>query len=145
MGPRDATMRRDDGARPSFLSSRSQPTERRRIVDSVAFRRPFTLPSGDSSAIQRLRGILGAMARPVRIEYPGAVYHVTSRGNERKAIFRTDADRETFLAFLGKVVHRFAWRLSAWVLMSNHFHLVSQTPEPNVSRDMRLLNVSCAG
>src|SRR5260221_2993059 len=47
------------------------------------------------------------MARPLRIEYPGAVYHLTSRGNERKAIFRADADREAFLAFLGKVVHRF--------------------------------------
>src|SRR5260221_12047174 len=85
------------------------------------------------------------MARPLRIEYPGAVYHLTSRGNERKAIFRADADREAFLAFLGKVVHRFGWRLSAWVLMSNHFHLVIQTPEPNLSRGMHWLNGSYAG
>ena len=60
------------------------------------------------------------MARPLRIEYPGAVYHLTSRGNERKAIFRTDADREAFLAFLGKAVKRFGWSLTAWVLMNNH-------------------------
>jgi REP element-mobilizing transposase RayT len=85
------------------------------------------------------------MARPLRIEYPGAVYHLTSRGNERKAIFRADSDREAFLAFLGKVVHRFGWRLSAWVLMSNHFHLVIQTPEPNLSRGMHWLNGSYAG
>src|SRR5260370_10267376 len=85
------------------------------------------------------------MARPVRIEYPGAVYHLTSRGNERKAIFRADADREAFLAFLGKVVHRFGWRLSAWVLMSNHFHLVIQTPEPNLSRGIHWLNGSYPG
>ena len=85
------------------------------------------------------------MARPVRIEYPGAVYHITSRGNERKDIFRADSDREAFLAFLGKVVERFGWRLSAWVLMSNHFHLVIQTPEPNLSRGMHWLNGSYAG
>jgi putative transposase len=85
------------------------------------------------------------MARPVRIEYPGAVYHVTSRGNERKAIFRTDADRETFLAFLGKTVKRFGWSLSAWVMMDNHFHIVVQTPEPNLSRGMHWLNGSYAG
>jgi len=85
------------------------------------------------------------MARPLRIEYPGAVYHVTSRGNERKAIFRTNADREAFLAFLGKTVNRFGWSLIAWVLMTNHFHLVIQTPEPNLSRGMHWLNGSYAG
>ncbi len=79
------------------------------------------------------------------IEYPGAVYHVTSRGNERKAIFRTNADREAFLAFLGKTVKRFGWSLTAWVLMTNHFHLVIQTPEPNLSRGMHWLNGSYAG
>jgi putative transposase len=85
------------------------------------------------------------MARPLRIEYPGAVYHVTSRGNERRAIFRTDADREAFLAFIGKAVKRFGWSLTAWVLMTNHFHLVIQTPEPNLSRGMHWLNGSYAG
>jgi putative transposase len=85
------------------------------------------------------------MARPLRIEYPGAVYHVTSRGNERKAIFRTDADREAFLTFVGRAVKRFGWSLTAWVLMTNHFHLVIQTPEPNLSRGMHWLNGSYAG
>jgi REP element-mobilizing transposase RayT len=85
------------------------------------------------------------MTRPLRIEYPGAVYHVTSRGNERKAIFRTNADREAFLAFLGQTVKRFGWSVTAWVLMTNHFHLVIQTPEPNLSRGMHWLNGSYAG
>jgi REP element-mobilizing transposase RayT len=85
------------------------------------------------------------MARPLRIEYPGAVYHVTSRGNERKAIFRSNADREAFLAFLGQTVKRFGWSVTAWVLMTNHFHLVIQTPEPNLSRGMHWLNGSYAG
>jgi REP element-mobilizing transposase RayT len=85
------------------------------------------------------------MARPVRIEYPGAVYHVTSRGNERRTIFQGDSDREAFLAFLCKAVKRFGWSLSAWVLMPNHFHLVVQTPEPNLSRGMHWLNGCYAG
>ncbi|HYI10194.1 MAG TPA: transposase [Thermoanaerobaculia bacterium] len=80
------------------------------------------------------------MARPLRIEYPNALHHVTSRGNEQRDIFRTDKDRETFLRFLEKAVKRFGWSLSAWVLMSNHFHLVIQTPKPNLSRGMQWLN-----
>jgi REP element-mobilizing transposase RayT len=81
------------------------------------------------------------MARSIRVEYPGAVHHVTSRGNERKRIFRSDADRRKFLALLGEAVHRFAWRLTAWVLMSNHFHLVLETPESlTLSDGMQWLN-----
>ena len=64
------------------------------------------------------------MARPLRIEYPGAVYHVTSRGNARKAIFRDDADRNDFLATLGRVVERFGWVCHAWCLMDNRYHLL---------------------
>lgn len=85
------------------------------------------------------------MARPLRIEYPGAVYHVTSRGNERRPIFRSDRDRRTFLLFLSMAVKRFGWSVSAWVLMTNHFHLVIQTPEPNLSRGMQWLNGAYAG
>jgi putative transposase len=85
------------------------------------------------------------MARPLRIEFPGAVYHVTSRGNEKRPIFKNDRDRKTFLAFLGETAKRFGWSVTAWVLMSNHFHLVLQTPAPNLSRGMHWLNGSYAG
>ena len=80
------------------------------------------------------------MARPLRNEFAGALYHVTSRGNERRPIFRNDHDRRTFLSVLGEAATRFGWSVSAYVLMTNHFHLVIQTPEPNLSRGMRWLN-----
>ncbi|MBI2214219.1 MAG: transposase [Acidobacteria bacterium] len=80
------------------------------------------------------------MARALRIEYPGAVYHITSRGNEKRDIFVDDADRQKFLDFLGEAVIRFGWILSAYTLMTNHFHLVVATPTPNVSRGMQWLN-----
>jgi REP element-mobilizing transposase RayT len=85
------------------------------------------------------------MARPLRIEFPGAVYHVTSRGNEKRSIFKNDRDRKAFLGFLGETAKRFGWSITAWVLMTNHFHLVLQTPEPNLSRGMHWLNGSYAG
>jgi putative transposase len=94
-----------------------------------------------SSVSEKHRGILGgAMARQLRIEFPDALYHVTSRGNERRPIFYTDEDRLAFLDFLGTAVKRFGWSVTAWVLMTNHFHLVIQTPKPNLSRGMHWLN-----
>lgn len=80
------------------------------------------------------------MARPLRIEFAGALYHVTSRGNERRPIFRSDRDRRTFLSLLEQAAKRFRWSVTAFVLMTNHFHLVSQTPDPNLSRGMQWLN-----
>jgi REP element-mobilizing transposase RayT len=80
------------------------------------------------------------MARSLRIEFAGALYHVTSRGNERRPIFRANRDREMFLSFLGAATRRFGWSVTAWVLMTNHFHLVVQTPQPNLSRGMQWLN-----
>jgi putative transposase len=80
------------------------------------------------------------MARPLRLEFAGATHHVTSRGNERRNIFRNDVDRKTFLQFLGEATDRFGWSVTAWVLMSNHFHIVIQTPEANLSRGMHWLN-----
>jgi putative transposase len=80
------------------------------------------------------------MARPLRLEFADALYHVTSRGNERRPIFRTIRDRQQFLLFLGIAVKRFGWSLTAWVLMTNHYHLVMQTPEPNLSKGMHWLN-----
>jgi putative transposase len=80
------------------------------------------------------------MTRALRIDFPSALYHVTSRGNEQRPIFRHDSDRLRFLDFLRKTVERFGWSLTAWVLMDNHFHLVTQTAEANVSRGMHWLN-----
>jgi REP element-mobilizing transposase RayT len=62
------------------------------------------------------------------------VWHVTSRGNERREIFRDDEDRERFLTTLGRVVQTFRWRVHAYVLMGNHYHLLVETPEPTIAR-----------
>src|SRR3972149_3675574 len=80
------------------------------------------------------------MARPLRIEYDGALYHVTSRGNGRKAIFKDDGDRELFLTTLGQVIERFHWLCHAYCLMDNHYYLVIETPDGNLSKGMRQLN-----
>lgn len=82
------------------------------------------------------------MARPLRIEYPGACYHVTARGNERRAIFRSDCDRVRLIELLGECAGRFSLRLQAYVLMSNHYHLLLETPKGNLSRAMQWFNVS---
>jgi putative transposase len=80
------------------------------------------------------------MARPLRIEYDGALYHVTSRGNERKAVFKNDSDRTLFLDTLAQVSKRFHWICHAYCLMNNHYHLVIETPDGNLSKGMRQLN-----
>ncbi len=80
------------------------------------------------------------MARPLRIEYEGALYHVTSRGNARGKIFLTDSDRVEFLDVLAEAVSRFGWICHAYCLMSNHYHLLVETPLPNLSKGMQLLN-----
>ncbi|WP_263079849.1 transposase [Endozoicomonas sp. Mp262] len=80
------------------------------------------------------------MSRPLRIEYAGALYHVTSRGNERKAIFREEADFDLFLDVLAEVCDRFNWVIHSWCLMTNHYHLVVETPDGNLSAGMRQLN-----
>ena len=79
------------------------------------------------------------MARPLRIEFPGALYHVTSRGNARQDIALDDEDRAAFLAVLAEARERFAWLVHAYCLMGNHYHLMVETPEANLSRGMRQL------
>jgi len=79
------------------------------------------------------------MARPLRIEYAGAVYHVTSRGDRREAIYLDDRDREIWLEIFGSVCERFNWRCHAWVYMENH--LVIESVDVNLSEGMRQLNV----
>ena len=80
------------------------------------------------------------MARPLRIEYPGALYHVTSRGNARAPIFLDDDDRISFLKRLQDTVERYRWLCHAYCLMDNHYHLLRETPEPHLALGMRQLN-----
>jgi REP element-mobilizing transposase RayT len=80
------------------------------------------------------------MARPLRLEFSGALYHVTSRGNCLNDIYRSDTDREDFLRVFSEVCARCHWRCYAYCLMDNHYHLLFETPEANLSKGMRQLN-----
>jgi len=80
------------------------------------------------------------MTRPLRIEFKGAVYHITSRGNAKQAIFLTEKDFADFLGVLCQVVKRYHFILHAYCLMNNHYHLLIETPYGNLSRGMRQLN-----
>ncbi len=80
------------------------------------------------------------MARPLRIQLPGALYHITSRGNARAPIFLADPDRHAFFDVLEGVVERYNWICHAYCLMTNHYHLLIETPEANLSQGMRQLN-----
>ncbi len=82
------------------------------------------------------------MARPLRIEFEGALYHITSRGNAKQAIFADDLDRHGFLELISQAVDRFHWICHAYCLMRNHYHLLVETPEANLSRGMREINGS---
>src|ERR1700748_492665 len=80
------------------------------------------------------------MARPLRIQYPGAVYHVTARGNGRQRIYADSQDFSTFLELMGKLAERYNWLCHAYCLMSNHYHLLLETPDANLAQGMRQLN-----
>lgn len=79
------------------------------------------------------------MARPLRIEYEGAIYHVMNRGDRRQGIFRRDADRVIFLETLASASAKTQWQVHAYCLMSNHFHLVLETPRANLVAGMKWL------
>ncbi len=80
------------------------------------------------------------MARPLRIEYEGACYHITTRGNAQQHIFLSESDRHSFLDILASAVSRFGWLCHAYCLMGNHYHLLLETPLANLSRGMQYLN-----
>jgi REP element-mobilizing transposase RayT len=82
------------------------------------------------------------MARPLRLELAGALYHITARGNERRSIFlgNLDDDRTAFLDVLAATCDRFNWICHAYCLMTNHYHLLVETPDANLSKGMRQLN-----
>jgi putative transposase len=77
------------------------------------------------------------MARRLRLQYPGAIYHVMARGNGRQEIVRDNADRDRIQADLGKAAIRCSWRVYACAIMSNHLHVVLKTPQPNLARGMQ--------
>ena len=79
------------------------------------------------------------MPRALRHQYAGAVYHVMARGGGGKTIFEADDDRKAFLFRLGQVCGSHGWRVHAWVLMGNHFHLLLETPEPNLVTGLKFL------
>jgi len=83
--------------------------------------------------------LIGPRAPPLRIERPGGRYHVTARGNDRKAIFRDDTDHFHFLELLSELGERFGAGVHAYALMDKHYHLMLQTPEANLSRSMHRL------
>ena len=80
------------------------------------------------------------MSRPVRIEFPGAHYHVTSKGNREQNAFVDDKDRTAFLNIIESVVAKFGWLVHSYVLMESHYHLVVECPQANLSKGMRQLN-----
>jgi len=80
------------------------------------------------------------MSRPLRIEFAGALYHVTSRGDGREAIFLSEADKHLFLDVMSKVVQICHWAMPAYCLMDNRYQLVVETPDGNLSKGMRQLN-----
>ena len=77
------------------------------------------------------------MPRKLRIQYPGAIYHVMNRGDRREKIFADDPDRELFLKTLGQTCEKTGWQIQAYCLMANHFHLVVETPQPNLVVGMK--------
>lgn len=79
------------------------------------------------------------MARPTRFQYPGAIYHVMARGDGGKVVFETDDDRKAFVFRLAQVCENHGWRVHAWVLMGNHFHLLLETPQANLVSGMKYL------
>ncbi|MCC6447844.1 MAG: transposase [Chitinophagaceae bacterium] len=82
------------------------------------------------------------MARPLRIEYAGAFYHVINRGNAGETLFTDNRDKDKFLEYLAKCAERFTTKIHTYCLMSNHYHLLIETPQSNLSRAIQWLNVS---
>jgi putative transposase len=82
------------------------------------------------------------MARQLRIEFEGAFYHITSRGNQRERIYFEDGDREKFLEILRRTKERYGYHLHAYVMMDNHYHLMVETPKANISQTMQNINTS---
>ena len=85
------------------------------------------------------------MARPLRIEYEGALYHITARGNERNPIYREEGDYQKFFDFLSELPQRYGILIHGYILMSNHYHLLVETPKGNITKVMHYLNTTYTG
>ena len=83
---------------------------------------------------------MGVMARPLRLEFAGALYHITSRGDGREDIFRASGDRRVFFEVFAGVCGRLNWLVHAYCLMTNHYHLLVETPDANLAKGMRKRN-----
>ena len=81
------------------------------------------------------------MPRPLRVEFAGAIYHLMNRGDRREPIFLDEKDRRTFLASLAEACQKTGWQVHAYCLMENHFHLVAETPQPNLVAGMKWLTM----
>ena len=88
---------------------------------------------GSGLVIIFIRNYYWSMARPLRIEFSGGLYHVTSRGDRREVIYLSDADRQYWLDLLGDVCNRHDWLCHAYCLMDNHFHIIVETLDGNLS------------
>ena len=84
------------------------------------------------------------MSRPLRIEYPGAFYHVIQRGMEKRTIFLTNKDNDTFLSYINRAHHAYGIIIHTYTLMRNHYHLIAETPRANLSKVMHYINASYA-
>jgi putative transposase len=84
------------------------------------------------------------MARPLRVEFPGAFYHIINRGNAGEDVFKSLRDREKFLEYLETASSRFSIRIHTYCLMTNHYHLLVETPEANLSQAIQWVNLSYA-
>jgi len=112
------------------------------VVNHISLHGIFYTPDGQFSDYCILQNIIetASMAGPLRIEFPGALYHITSRGGHRQAIYEYDRDRELFLEVSAETVDRYNWVCHAYCLITNHYHLVIETVEGNLSQGMRHLN-----
>ena len=84
------------------------------------------------------------MSRPLRLEFAGALYHITSRGNGRKAVYLEESDFELFVALLNDVCEQYNWVVHAYYLMDNHYHLLLEIPDGNLSKGMRPITLKRA-
>src|SRR5438309_2187751 len=114
-------------------------------LEECKTRGPKAVINGSVAAIRQLppdtcsggRNSGDGMARKLRIQYPRAVYHVMNRGDRRESIFHDDADRQRFIETLGEACGKTGWQVHAYCLMPNHFHLVLETPQPNLVAGMK--------
>ena len=110
------------------------------LMAAVFYSNHSTEMGGQVFTFAQHGGIVPPMARPLRIEFAGALYHVTSRGDGRDDIYLDDGDRDLFMTVLGEACDLFNWSVHSWCLMTNHYHLLLETPDSNLSKGMRYLN-----